>query len=255
MPFSALNGHLPASMLVALPWPEASSQRLRPDAAASLGRLAAVFLKDFGRPLLITDSYRSFDAQVRTKAAKGIFAATPGTSNHGLGIAVDLSSGINSSASTTHRWMEVNGPGFGWTNPLWARDANPVNGQFEPWHWEYDYRTDRSAFAQATPTTEDDMTPDQDARLARIEALLLVPGQPFGFLSPMNDKLDALKVSTDDTHRRIRGPESQPYDEIQALRAHLTAALDALGKIGTGTPDASAAANTVLDALAARLRA
>jgi len=151
MAFSTLNGHLPASMHVALPWPEASGQRLRADAAASLGRLAAVFLKDFGRPLLITDSYRSFLEQVTTKAKKGKFAATPGTSNHGLGVAIDMASGINSDASSTHRWMEVNGPRFGWINPYWAENNNPADGQHEPWHWEYDPRLDRSTFAQAAP--------------------------------------------------------------------------------------------------------
>jgi len=137
MPFTALNGHLPASVLVYLSWPEASRLRLRADAAASATQLAAAFRARFGRPLYVSDAYRTFEQQQVLKIQKGSFAATPGTSNHGLGVALDLASNINVDGSAEHRWMEANGPTFGWINPAWAVDFNPANGEHEPWHWEF----------------------------------------------------------------------------------------------------------------------
>ena len=255
-----LNGQFPSTMLAWLGWPEADHLRLVPAAATSLTRLAAKFERDHGRPLYITDAYRTLASQVSLKIIKGVFAATPGTSNHGIGLAVDLASRINVDGSAEHRWMETNGPAFGWINPAWAVDFNPANGQHEPWHWEYRAPLDRSPFAPtaATPTPltlEDDMTPDQANQLAFVFNALKVPGQAFGYPEALNNKIDALTATLDDTHRRIRGPESQPYDEIQALRAHMTAALDALGKIASGAPqDGARIAQDVLDGLAARLR-
>jgi len=160
MPFTALNGHLPASVLVYLSWPEASNLRLRADAAASATRLAAAFRARFVRPLYVSDAYRTFEQQQALKIQKGSFAATPGTSNHGLGVALDLASNINVDNSAEHRWMEANGPAFGWTNPLWAVDFNPANGEHEPWHWEYDPAQDRHAHITLTPTPTHILAPN-----------------------------------------------------------------------------------------------
>ena len=68
---------------------------LRCDAAASYAALADAFAAAFGPPLCITDSYRSFAAQVAAFRAKPRLAAVPGTSNHGWALAVDLCGGIN----------------------------------------------------------------------------------------------------------------------------------------------------------------
>jgi len=138
------NGRIPLTALTGLSWDGARHLRLRQDAAESLERLAWKFeLAHSGRQLGVTDAYRDYDAQVRVKAAKGKYAATPGKSNHGWGIAVDLGSGINVDTSAEHRWMEANGPEHGWRNPPWATDRDPSNGQYEPWHWEYDPAYDR----------------------------------------------------------------------------------------------------------------
>ena len=152
MPFTALNGRLPASVLTYLPWPEASYLRLRADAAASLGRVAVAFKRAFGRALYVSDAYRNFTQQESLKIQKGAWAATPGTSVHGLGLATDLASNINVGGSPEHRWMEANGLSFGWLNPVWAVDFDPANGEHEPWHWEYDRESDTMS-ALPTPTT------------------------------------------------------------------------------------------------------
>jgi len=108
--------------------------RLIPGAARSLEALNKAFKAKFGNNISITSSYRSYAAQVATKAAKGSLAATPGTSNHGWGRAVDLGSGINHFGSATYNWMMENAPKYGWVKPDWSRQGG-VNP--EPWHWEY----------------------------------------------------------------------------------------------------------------------
>jgi LAS superfamily LD-carboxypeptidase LdcB len=75
----------------------------------------------------ITDSYRSFDAQVDVAARKGLYnqgglAAVPGTSDHGWGTALDLR--LDQPALT---WMKAHGKEYGFTAD--------VPG--ESWHWHY----------------------------------------------------------------------------------------------------------------------
>lgn len=108
--------------------------RLNPDAAKGYKAMAAAYKAHFGVDLRLTDHYRDFAAQVRTKKAKGVFAATPGKSNHGWGLALDLAGGINIEGSPAHEWMEQNAHLYGWVNPPWAHDGRAVE---EPWHWEY----------------------------------------------------------------------------------------------------------------------
>ena len=151
---NVLNGRLPDSLLTGLPWAEAAGFRLRIDAAASAGRLAAAFYAHFAAPLLLTDAYRTFASQVELKASKGVWAATPGTSNHGLGIAIDFASGINVDGSVQHRWMVANAGRFGWVNPLWATNWNPADGQHEPWHWEYRPALDTTPAPASTDWTD-----------------------------------------------------------------------------------------------------
>lgn len=118
------NGFLPPEVLC----PIAGGGRLRADAAAAFNALAAA------HPICVTDSYRSYSAQVDVYAAKPTLAAVPGTSNHGLGLAVDLCGGIEDAGSAEHAWMQANAPRYGWVHPAWAE---PGGSRPEPWHWEY----------------------------------------------------------------------------------------------------------------------
>lgn len=110
---------------------------LRGDAAAAWARLSARYQQQFGDLPCMTDGYRSLDAQRRLYSSKPGLAATPGTSNHGWGVAVDLCGGVESFGAREHEWMLDNANRFGWINPTWAR---PSGSRPEPWHWEY---TDR----------------------------------------------------------------------------------------------------------------
>ncbi len=126
------NGEIPLDALCPL-W-AAPGQYLRADAAYAFDQLSTAYARQFGRPICVTDSYRSYAEQVAVKAAKPGLAATPGTSNHGWGTAVDLCGGIQSYDSEEHRWLSVNAPAFGWFLPSWA-DRN--GSKPEPWHWEF----------------------------------------------------------------------------------------------------------------------
>ncbi|WP_157257514.1 D-alanyl-D-alanine carboxypeptidase family protein [Oerskovia sp. Root918] len=126
------NGKIPASALTTLSF--ARSHMLRCDAAAMLEELSAAYQQRFGEPIGLTDSYRSYASQVSTRAAKPGLAAVPGTSNHGWGLAIDLTSPASNPGSAQYKWLRANAPLYGWDNPPWARS----NGSKpEPWHFEY----------------------------------------------------------------------------------------------------------------------
>lgn len=129
---SYANGRFPTSALCLLPG--TSGHLLRADAARSFVSLAQAYRAETGRQLCLTDSYRSYEAQVRLRWAKRGLAAPAGTSNHGTGIAVDFCGGIESFGTSAHRWMQANGPRFGWVHPSWA---GPRGKRPEPWHWEF----------------------------------------------------------------------------------------------------------------------
>ncbi len=126
------NGQLPSSALCPL-WME-PEHYARPNAAAAFAAMSQKFAKDMGRPLCVTSSYRSYAQQVDVKARRGKWAAVPGTSKHGLGLALDFCGGVNNFGTIEHLWMKQNAPMFGWFHPSWAG----ANGRLpEPWHWEF----------------------------------------------------------------------------------------------------------------------
>lgn len=125
------NGLIPASALCSV---RIGSHALRCDAAQSFLVMSRAFAERFGQGLCITDSYRTFNAQVDLYRRKPALAAVPGTSNHGWGLAVDMCGGVQSFSTPQYGWLAANGPAFGWVNPYWAR---PGGGREEPWHWEF----------------------------------------------------------------------------------------------------------------------
>lgn len=126
------NGRLSGNELMAIPF--APTKRLAPQAVIALVQMNEAYRSRFGNNIFVTDAYRSYAEQVAVKAAKGNLAATPGTSNHGLGLAVDLGGGINSFGTAQHDWMMENAPKYGWVNPSWAQQGG---SKPEAWHWEF----------------------------------------------------------------------------------------------------------------------
>lgn len=118
------NGKLPENALTEI---SQGRHRLFAPAAASWDNLVAAAKAD-GIEIRITDSYRDYAEQVDLVERKGLYsqgglAATPGTSNHGWGMAVDA----DVTDAATRNWLQVNGPRFGWIESV----------PREPWHWEF----------------------------------------------------------------------------------------------------------------------
>ncbi len=164
------NGEIPVSALASVP--ARLGPYLRPDAANAYNALNGTFYTHFGKPLNITEAYRSYATQQSiflaryhavassdivwngqhwAKNAGVAVAAVPGTSNHGWGLAADFAAPLTDTTSTGHIWMRANASAYGWT---WAGSAFD-----EPWHWEYN--------GTYTSTPEDDL-PLNDADKAWI---------------------------------------------------------------------------------------
>jgi len=104
--------------------------RARADYAVALAQFNEAFVARYGVDLCLTSGYRTLADQRAVKAAKGYLAATPGKSNHGLGLAVDFCT--TQLTPARYSWMRENGPVYGIDNPLWARTT-----KLERWHWEF----------------------------------------------------------------------------------------------------------------------
>jgi D-alanyl-D-alanine carboxypeptidase len=126
------NGRLPASALC--PLYAAPGESLSRDASLAFNAMSNAYQRESGSALCVTDGYRSYAEQVAVKLARPKLAASPGTSQHGLGLAVDLCGGVQSFANPAHLWMQRNAPLYGWFHPAWAE---PTGGLPEPWHWEF----------------------------------------------------------------------------------------------------------------------
>ncbi len=126
------NGRLPDDVLCDLD--DGSGERLRADAARAFAALAQSYAAVFGHAPCVIDGYRTLGEQQVLRLTKRRFAATPGMSEHGWGLAVDLGCGVQSSHTPTYAWMARHAGRFGWVHPAWAE---PGGSRPEPWHWEY----------------------------------------------------------------------------------------------------------------------
>lgn len=120
------NGKISEDQMVASEFQGA--HRFHPGAGQAFDAMFEAARAD-GVELGLTDSYRSFAQQVSLKRRKPRLAATPGKSNHGWGLAIDVAS------QEARRWIQQNGEEFGWYWPEWARPGG--NGPEEDWHFEW----------------------------------------------------------------------------------------------------------------------
>ncbi|MFV0287671.1 MAG: M15 family metallopeptidase [Demequina sp.] len=153
---SGSNGNVSSDSLCEVDF--AAGHSLQCDAAAALEAADADYYAETGDHLTLTDSYRSYASQVRTRAIKGSLAATPGTSNHGWGMAVDLDY-----ASAT--WLTENGARYGWVHPTWARSGG---SKPEWWHLEY-VATEVGTFE--APEAPDFLEPAEDVLADIVDTL------------------------------------------------------------------------------------
>lgn len=117
------NGRIPESELV-----KVDGRLLAPDAARSWRRMKRDAKRD-GVDLSITEGYRDYATQVAVREEKGdqVATATPGTSVHGWGKAVDA-------GPEGREWIQQHGEKYGWIWPEWAQDSG---FSYEPWHFEF----------------------------------------------------------------------------------------------------------------------
>lgn len=127
----AANGYLPASNLR----PVAGGGNLSPPAAAAWNALAAHVYKDVGvkiAPNGPDSTYRPYARQVYWRSywcGRGLCgnAALPGTSNHGLGLAVDTDDSY---------YVNRYGAPFGWQKAWSDAPAEPWHMRYTPGHYD-----------------------------------------------------------------------------------------------------------------------
>lgn len=161
-----LLGQLPPGVISPASRPQSKGMFLL-DVIEDMQRLAMAFEKEFGKKLVVNDSYRTFNrqigernrtiresrairakitpdmsdaekAKINKEADKRVgYASKPGTSNHGWGMALDISTaheGKVGFASDTYNWMLVNAPRFNFENPPGLRNESGVE---EAWHFQW----------------------------------------------------------------------------------------------------------------------
>lgn len=127
------NGQAPRSALARIYSPTPSVQPLLERHAAAAWNTMVVCAYDAGVRLYPggpLSAYRSYAGQVTlrnywTSLGHPENAALPGTSNHGLGLAVDLAQ-----PGPMRRWIDAHGATFGWQKK-WS------DAPWEPWHIKY----------------------------------------------------------------------------------------------------------------------
>ena len=118
------NGRLPNAALATI----GNGYVLERGAAAAHNAMAQETHRRWKRPVRVVAGYRTYDRQQYFwnlyQSGRGNLAARPGTSNHGLGLAVDL-------ASQWDRWaVDQLGRSFGWSKS-WS------DAPSEWWHIKY----------------------------------------------------------------------------------------------------------------------
>lgn len=175
-----LSGFIPLDALQQV----APGHYLRPDAAKAFKAMRRAARRD-GISISITDSYRDYDAQVAVTAAKGdAMTATPGYSNHGWGLALD----INVNDPRTLEWLRDHGTDYGF-NELRHSDGSV----FEPWHYDFSGGNYRAPAPNRTNSKkskdEPDLTPSKMADPVRA----LTTSIPLTVLAAMDEADDGVE--------------------------------------------------------------
>lgn len=136
------NGLIPYSVLQ----PVSNGVLLVPAAATAWDQLVAAAAAD-GVTISAGQGFRSYEDQAKVYA--GGTGATPGKSNHGGGLAVDIKQLVldfDVAVGTAEwDWMWANAWRFGWCSPRFARSVEwfgsgkggGTGSVLEAWHWEY----------------------------------------------------------------------------------------------------------------------
>jgi hypothetical protein len=200
------NGRLPASALRR----SASGCRMYAPAAVAYDAMAMA-AAEAGFRLEHSGCYRTYQQQVllrEARCAQGLckFAAVPGTSLHGWGLAVDFKIGNRALdyRDDLFAWLTQNAGRFGYVHPYWARQGGNLQ---EPWHWEYGLLT--ASAAQSTLNTSTEIA--VDVEIGEDQGKLATALAETGSLAPgegdLNLVVDPEDPDPDDD------PDDDPNDE------------------------------------------
>jgi len=165
------NGQLPDALLSTTN-PLYATRQLKILGAIKLDfdTMAQAYYDHFKEKFPLTDVYRPYSLQVDVKRRKPNLAATPGTSNHGWGAAIDW--GSHGFTTDAYKWFMENGSKYNWTAPCWARErggpwckgcGDGCGTKEEHWHIEstrkssfiQNIRSAKKAAAEAVAAAED----------------------------------------------------------------------------------------------------
>lgn len=211
------NGLLPPSLLVDCSPPAGS--RLRAGAAESLARVRAEVLRLHGwlpMPTSAMDCYRPYHIQERiflqrytTEWVTGIdprwwrgrqwwrlpgtaSAATPGRSNHGWGLAVDIT-GLGGFDSTRHAQWSAVAKAHGWSDS----EGRSIR---EPWHWVYVGPADTvSNPGPSLPTVPTVPTPTTPTPIP--EDIMATKAELADLLAPLTEQISNVAARVDADRR------------------------------------------------------
>ena len=130
------NGALPDNELVTLSF---SSERMHKQAAAAMEEMNKAYKSETGSDLGINEAYRDCETQIayadpNSSRYQGGLAkpAPPCSSNHGWGLAADIS--VGDFDTPVYNWLITNAHKYGFVHPKWAERGG---SKPEAWHWEY----------------------------------------------------------------------------------------------------------------------
>lgn len=130
------NGALPDNELVTLSF---SSERMHKQAAAAMEEMNKAYKSETGSDLGINEAYRDCETQIayadpNSSRYQGGLAkpAPPCSSNHGWGLAADIS--VGDFDTPVYNWLTTNAHKYGFVHPKWAERGG---SKPEAWHWEY----------------------------------------------------------------------------------------------------------------------
>ncbi len=125
------NGRLDSAELVEVSGAYQGTARLLPPAASAWETMRAAAAAD-GIDLRLVGAYRTYESQARAHQAylegrKSARVLPPGTSEHGVGLAIDVTNGATIGPGDPEwAWMDANARDYGWF---------PI--ETESWHWEF----------------------------------------------------------------------------------------------------------------------
>lgn len=76
-------------------------------------------------------------SEAEAKRLAGLYVAVPGTSEHELGLAVDINAAQGTSAWTVYNWLAAHAPDYGFILRYPDGKTNITGIGYEPWHYRY----------------------------------------------------------------------------------------------------------------------